>query len=229
MEEGAKRRLVGAAVMVLLLVIFLPMLLEEETQGPVPEGDLSIPPPPKFDRGYEASVSDGPDESVVSGESERPDSDRRDSGPLPQELAAPPIFEAPSAVDGELEPELEPQVFVREDPPAPEPKPAAKQPVAREPQPAPKAPPAQRTPAVSSSLATWVIQVASVRDQSRARALQQDLRGKGFPAFIEQADVKQKLWHRIRVGPEADRQRIESMAASIKAQTGLKVQIQRYP
>lgn len=227
MEEGAKRRLVGAAVMVLLLVIFLPMLLEEEPQDPVAEGDLSIPPPPKFDRGYEASVSDGPDESVVSEEPGHPDSDRRDSRPLPQELAAPPIFEAPSAADSEPEPE--PQVFVREDPPAPEPKPAAERPVAREPQPAPKASPAQRTPAVSSSLSTWVIQVASVRDQSRARALQQDLRDKGFPAFIEQADVKQKLWHRIRVGPEADRRRIESMAASIKAQTGLKVQIQRYP
>jgi cell division septation protein DedD len=41
--------------------------------------------------------------------------------------------------------------------------------------------------------------------------------------------VRGKLWYRVRVGPEIDRKRIESMAASLVAQTGLKVQIQRYP
>jgi DedD protein len=211
--------------MVLLLVIFLPMFLEEEAESPVPDRDMSVPTRPKFDQGYEASVTDGPDEPATSRVSERPGSDPGDPGTLPQELAPPPIFEAPAAVETESEaaPEPEPPVLVREKPPAPEPKAAPGRPVA------PKPPPAQRDPAVSSTLSTWVIQVASVRDQSRAQALQRELRGKGFPAFIEQADVKQNLWHRIRVGPEADRRRIESMAASIKAQTGLEVQIQRYP
>lgn len=228
MEEGAKRRLVGAAVMVLLLVIFLPMFLEEEAESPVPDRDMSIPTRPKFDQGYEASVTDGPDEPATSRVSEPQGSD---PGTLPQELAPPPIFEAPAAVETESEaaPEPEPPVLVREKPPAPESKAAPERPVAPKQPPAPKPPPAQRDPAVASTLSTWVIQVASVRDPSRAQALQQELRGKGFPAFIEQADVKQNLWHRIRVGPEADRRRIESMAASIKAQTGLEVQIQRYP
>jgi len=223
MEEGAKRRLVGAAVMVLLLVIFLPMLLEEETQSPVPERDLSVPPRPKFDQGYEASIADGTEEPVASEIPEYSDTDSRDPAALPQELAPPPIFDAPAAVESEVEPASESPDSIREEPPAPE--------HARAPKPsrAPEAAPVPRVPAGSEGLSTWIIQVASVRDQTRAQALQRELRDKGFPAFIEQADVKQSLWHRIRVGPEADRRRIESMAASIKAQTGLKVQIQRYP
>ena len=223
MEEGAKRRLVGAAVMVLLLVIFLPMFLEEETDSPVTERDLSVPPRPIFDQGYEASVADGAEEPAISGVPEHLDSDPRDTGTGPRELTPPPIFEAPAAVETETEPASEPPVFVREEPPVAEPT------VAPKPPPEPKAASVQRAPAVPAGLSTWVIQVASVRDQTRAQALQRELRGKGFPAFIEQADVKQNLWHRIRVGPEADRRRIESMAASIKAQTGLSVQIQRYP
>ncbi len=231
MEEGAKRRLVGAAVMVLLLVIFLPMLLEEEAISPIADRDLSIPPRPEFDQGYEASVSDGPEESVVSALPEQPVSESGDT--RPQELAAPPIFEAPAL--GESTPPSArepPPVLVREEPPAPELQPAP------EPAPVPEPPSApiqkpqkatQKAPAAVAGISSWIVQVASVRDLNSAMRLQQDLRKKGFPAFVEQADVKQQVWHRIRVGPEADRHRIESMAASITAQTGLKVQIQRYP
>ncbi len=227
MEEGAKRRLVGAAVMVLLLIIFLPMLLEEETKSPITDRDLSIPPRPEFDQGYEASVSDGPDESVLSALPEQPVSESGDR--RPQELAPPPIFEAPALGESIPPPAPEPPpVLVREEPPAPEPQPAP------EPAPVPEPPSApiqkpQKAPVEVAGISSWVVQVASVRDLNSAMRLQQDLRKKGFPAFVEQADVKQQVWHRIRVGPEADRNRIESIAASITAQTGLKVQIQRYP
>lgn len=71
--------------------------------------------------------------------------------------------------------------------------------------------------------------MASLQQHERAYSLVQDLRAKGFPAYIEEAEVRQKLWHRVRVGPEVGRKRIESMAASLEKKTGLKVQIQRYP
>lgn len=229
MEEGAKRRLVGAAVIVLLLVVFVPMLLEEDTRGPVPQGELSIPERPEFDRGYDASVADDPGKDVPSG------SDSRESQPLPRELPPPVLFDAPASAPSEMESEpAYEQLFELEEPSsADEPPPAAEAPIVRQPAPVPKPPPAAKPvpkPApIPPGVSAWVIQVASLQDQTRAKALEGDLRDKGFPAFIEQAEVKQKLWHRIRVGPEADRKRAESIAASIKAQTGLSVQIQRYP
>ena len=228
MEEGAKRRLVGAAVMVLLLVVFVPMFLEEDTQGPVPEGELSIPARPGFDQGYDATVADGPREDVPL------DADALESQPLPRELPPPVLFEAPASAqsEAESEPAYE-QVFELEPSPAAESPPASEPPVARQPVPASKPSPAAKSapgPApIPPGVAAWVIQVASLQDPKRAKSLEGDLRAKGFPAFIEQAQVKQKLWHRIRVGPEADRKRAESIAASIKAQTGLSVQIQSYP
>jgi DedD protein len=229
MEEGAKRRLVGAAVMVLLLVIFLPMLLEEEDPSPVTERDLSIPPRPDFDQGFDASVADGPDDPDVSEKPERSDSDSRDSRPLPQELPAPALFDAPATAEPAFEPASEsPPILVGKERPAREQtEPSSKPEVVSAPEPTQKADSASEQ--ASASLSSWVVQVASVKDLKRAKSLEQELRGKGFPAFIEQAEVKQALWHRIRVGPEASRQRIESMAASIKEKTGLQGQVQRYP
>jgi len=264
MDEGAKRRLVGATVLVVLVVIFLPMLLEEEAPSPVPEGEMSVPPRPDFDRGYDASITEGPAEPSAPSlpESGQPMS----QGPsMPRELPPTALFQAPAIAEPELVPESEippeesePE-FISEPEPQPEiesepefvsePEPEAEQesepapvqvqdepPVAvRKPEPkvAPKprpSPARSPTPAqASASVSSWVIQVASLQERSRAYALVQDLRAKGFPAYLEEAEVKQKRWHRVRVGPEVERKRIESMAASLEAKTGLKGQIQRYP
>jgi len=244
MQEGAKRRLIGAAVVVVLLVIFLPMLLEEEeTLHPVSEREMAIPPPPDFDQGYDASVLNPPVEPSVSTFPEYEDS-MQEGSPSPQELPPPEFFETPAATRPELIPESD-LAPVEETPPATKPKPAPKAastpkpkaPPAAKPKPAPKAasvpkpaPTQPSAPAQSSSgPSSWVIQVASLREHARAYKLVQDLRVKGFPAYIQEARVNQKLWYRIRIGPEATRERIESMAASLRTKTGLRGQIQRYP
>jgi len=147
---------------------------------------------------------------------------------------------APAAAEPELPPEYE---IVPEPEPEPESAPAlvekhleekktASKPAPKsKPAPAPKAG-TSRSPVpaqASAKLSSWVIQVASLRDRKRAYSLVQDLRTKGFPAYMEEAEVKQKLWHRVRIGPEAERKQIESMAASLEKKTGMKGQIQRYP
>jgi DedD protein len=236
MEEGAKRRLVGAAFLVVLAVIFLPMLLEEKTPPPIPEEDMSIPPRPDFDRAYDASRGEGSSESFLSSPtaSGQP---TPESFPPPRELPPTTFFEAPATAEPDYKPEIEtgpesePAVepeqpasaLVEKTPspakPAPEPKPLSTS------RTTPTRPPVQK----STGSRSWVIQVASLRDRARAYALVQDLRAKGFPAYMEEAEVKQKLWHRVRIGPEAEHKQIESMAASLQAKTGMKGQIQRYP
>ena len=210
MEEGAKRRLVGAAVIVLLLVVFLPMLLEEDLLSPVPDGGLVIPPRPDVERVFNSELATPPLEPA----------------PLPPELPPPALrVEAPPPVAPVSEskaPESAPEA-------QPEPEPAARRELVEKPNQTPQPPPPPvRTPA-PAGLSTWVIQVAALTELPRARALEKDLRAKSFPAFLEQAEVRGKTYYRVRVGPEADRKRIDSMAASLRDKMGLEGQIQRYP
>jgi len=256
MREKAKRRLIGAAVIVALLVIFLPMLLEEDISDPVSEQEMTIPPPPDFDQGYAAPVSEPPVEPSVSTFPEYGDP-LQETPSLLQELPPPEFFETPATTrSGPIsEPALAP---VEKTPPPVRPRPTPKavstpkprtppatrpKPVSKAAAPRPKAPPAARpksapkpapprpsAPArASAGPSSWVIQVASLREYARADALVQDLRVKGFPAYIQEARVKRKVWYRIRIGPELTRKRIESMAASLRRKTGLKGRIQRYP
>ena len=55
MDEGAKRRLVGAAVLVALAVIFVPMLLDDKQTDGLGE-PIVIPDEPDFDAAYDTSV-----------------------------------------------------------------------------------------------------------------------------------------------------------------------------
>jgi len=234
MEERAKQRLVGVAVVVTLLVIFLPMLLEEEVLHSVSEREMSIPPWPNMDPSPEAPMLENPAELAVSTFPEYEE-------PIPPEELPPPVLPDVSVTEesehrpepilepiGKLPPEPETApIPAPETPPRVEPKPKpkvapAKKPARTQPQP----PAATRTP---TDISSWVIQVASLQEHARAYALVEKLRAKGFPAFIQEARVQQKLWHRVRIGPELGRVRIESMATSLQTKTGLKGQIQRYP
>jgi len=258
MEEGVKRRLIGAAVVVALLVIFLPMLLEKETSPPVSEREMTIPPRPDFDQGYDASVMENPVEPTASRfrEYEEP---LREDAPLLRELPPSALIDAPATTVPEILPEPA-SVPIGDRPPAPKrtpiperrtppatkpkPKPIPEQrtPPAAKPRPTPerKMPPAAKptseparaqppAPTSPASLSSWVIQVASLREHAHAYSMVQDLRAKGFPAYLEEVRVKGKQWHRVRIGPESGRERIESMAASLRAKTPHKGLIQRYP
>lgn len=118
----------------------------------------------------------------------------------------PAVDDAPYA-----EPEAAPaEVEVVESTPEPDPEPAA-------------------LPEVRTGLSAWVVQVASLSSNERAKTLVDDLRKKGFSAFVEQVSVNGKDLFRVRVGPEIDRKRAEVMAAEIDKTFKLTSQIRRYP
>lgn len=241
--------MIGAAVVVTLLVIFLPMLLEEEeeTLHSVSERETAIPPRPDFDQGYDASVLSPPVEPSVSTFPEYKDP-MQEGSPPPQEFLPPEFFETPATTKPERVPasDLVPSEEtspVTKPKPAPEaaPTPRPKTPPAVKPKPTPKprAPsPAKpkRAPKVASAPAqpspdpsAWVIQIASLREYARAEKLVQTLRVKGFPAFIQEAWVKQKRRYRVCIGPELKHKDIKSVAAELRRKMGRKGQIRRYP
>jgi DedD protein len=218
MEEGSKRRLVGTAVVVVLLVIFLPMLLEEEPVNALPDADLQIPPRPQ---------PEGP------GAGEAPSEPLAETADLPvtPELPPPDSYEGLGSVEYDdlseadvAEPEEESSSAQRPPPPSE----VVAEPPGAEPEPAPRerveatAMQAQRGPG-------WVLQVSSLREERRARTLERQLQSEGFPVFIERAVVGGKTYHRVRIGPRNERSDIERLAASVKDKTGYEGQILRYP
>jgi cell division protein FtsN len=48
---------------------------------------------------------------------------------------------------------------------------------------------------------SYVIQVASLNNLNTANSIRDKLIEKGYPAFCLNADIKGKVWHRVRIGP----------------------------
>jgi cell division septation protein DedD len=65
----------------------------------------------------------------------------------------------------------------------------------------------------------WVVQVFSSKSAADAGVLRDKLGGKGYPAFITEADLGKKgIWYRVFLGPYADKE----VAAQAQAYAGAK-------
>ena len=64
MEERLKKRLVGGAVLTSLVVIFVPMLFENDL-GKRRSSELTIPPRPEISSNFGARILPGPDEDLA--------------------------------------------------------------------------------------------------------------------------------------------------------------------
>lgn len=186
MDEGLKRRLIGATVLVSLAVIFVPMLLEHDPEQQQGITDSTVPPRPPQDFSSRILPLEAPRPSAPS--QVRPDPVSRSQ---PVEEAAPVAPAEPVQPPPEVEPE-EARV----------------------------------------GLSAWVIQVGSFSNRENADSLISELREKGFPAFIEQAEVSGKQLFRVRVGPEVDKVRAEALLADLDRaleSKKLKGSLKRYP
>ena len=211
MEEGLKQRLVGAVVLVLLAVVFVPMLLDFPREAERVEADL--PAPPEGESGFSSRVvpleeTHGVAEPAVPEGSGDPVLEQGAG-----DTAASPSADAPP--DASLAAESSP--------PLPEggdgaPPPDAEAPVAVEaPEEEPGAP------------AGWAAQLGSFADRRNAVVLRNRLRAKGYAAFTESATNDQGEVTRVLVGPEPTRDRTISTIESLRRDTGLDAFVVRYP
>lgn len=223
MREGAKQRLVGATLAVVLAVIFVPMLFEDGQRAGLPALPGALPEAPAFDPRVKSEVFLGPGDSGVGG---LDDADLTDSQPLalPSGGDPGPVGEA----DGPP-PEVPPETEA----PPPETGDEGGEGVAG---PGPAAgtagvgeSPSSPGKGARDGMPSWVIQVASVATPEGAAALEGKLRSSGFQAFVEKAQVNGKLYYRVRVGPEVDRARAEQTAARLRERHKLETLIKGYP
>jgi len=233
LDIGAKKRLIGAVVLVALAVVFLPMLVEDEPGlEPVSEAVFAIPAPPPVDRGSQAEVFPSLDQTspramstgTAPGLSE-PKPAGAGGGLSADELeAAAPVAPVPPI------PAAKP---VPPDPPKAAAKPEGSKAAATKPDPVtdqPKAKQVESAPnPVPKGRGSWVVQVAALSTPEAAQQLEKKLRAKGYSAFVQKLEGTNRTLWRVRVGPEVDRDRAKAAAEEIKRQTGLPdVNVQKY-
>lgn len=230
MEEDAKKRLVGAIVIVALAVIFVPMFISDDTDVSTTDVTSTIPDEPVVDDRFKAESFLTPSDSGV--------------GPLGDETWVDPAMALPLADD-----EVSSGELATFDQPAGQP--AGSADVSTSSTAAPTrpigsigsnastapaeatsvpsaAPPSPPPNANSDGMPSWVIQVASLGTAASADEMVAKLRGEGYSAFVERATVNGRLYYRVRVGPEVDRTRADKTAAKLGQKYDAPF-VQRYP
>ena len=74
----------------------------------------------------------------------------------------------------------------------------------------------------------WAVQLGSFSNQQNAENLAASLRGQGYAAFLSQLQTGSGPLHRVRIGPQKDRDSAEAIAAQL-AKSGHKGQVVPHP
>ena len=191
MDRALKERIIGAAVLVLVMVLVVPVFLD----GPGDDGEMRTEREPLPGQSGQES------RTVVL--------DRDRTEPVPSnratESAAPAANPAPSKVEPEIrQPETEPE---------PEPE--------SDPQPEPVEKPTQTEAApepAASATGMWAVQLGSFSNQENADRLAAELRKDGHAAFLSQVSTSAGQRHRVRIGPQKDRESADAVAAQLKSE-----------
>ena len=203
MERALKERIIGAAVLVLFVVLVVPVFLDG------PPSDAEIVSERLLLPGQDGQKT----QTVVL------DRDRTD--PVPAANNATPAPSRATTKPAESQPELKAES-----------KPVDK-PVATQAQPVKSAtqrdepPPAAAPPRVSST-GMWAVQLGSFSNKDNADKLAADLRKQGYAAFLSQLNADGGQLHRVRIGPQKDRDSAEAMARRL-LKVGHKGQVVPHP
>jgi len=195
LKRRARRRLIGAVVLVTAIAVVLPMVLDSEPKPVGQEVTIQIPAP---DSGTFAS-------KVV---------------PLARAPEAKPVVKPPAESRLASKPPPAEENRAAEPAPAPEAKPAPK-PSAREGQrkaakakPKPKA--ATAKPAAKPASEPFVVQVIALADAGRAKQMQEEIAAAGIKSYTEVVKTAKGDVTRVRAGPFATREAAEKAREQLK-------------
>ena len=205
MDRALKERIIGAIVLVLFVVLVVPVFLD----GPSNSGAViseQVPLPGQSGEENQTIVLNRDRTQPVPAASNN--SAAADESQQQQQ-------QQQQSEQREVEPELQPEAE-------------------HEPEVTPA--PAQREPEVvvaavaepASSTGMWAVQLGSFGNKENADKLAADLKKLGFAAFRSQLKTGSGELHRVRVGPQKDRDSAEIVAAAL-AKAGQKGQVVPHP
>ncbi len=194
MERALKERIIGAVVLVIFAVLVVPIFLD----GPPGEEEIVT------ERVLLPGQDEGKTQTVVL--------ERDRTEPVPAGTSNEPpaeVVEEPAAAESGT-----PKPVAQSEEPSPEPARSRPQPAAQTAPAADKASAAD-TKAADSTTGMWAVQLGSFSNKDNAEKLAADLRKQGYAAFLSQLATDQGTLHRVRIGPQKDRQAAEAMAARL--------------
>ena len=183
-----------------VLVVFAVLVVPVFLDGPPEDGEIVS------ERVLLPGQEDQKNQTVVL------DRDRTQPVPAATTPAATPVKQEPARQEpAQEEPVREaPKPVVVPDEPAEEPAP----------KPAPQ-------PAASTT-GMWAVQLGSFSNKENAEKLAASLRKQGYAAFLSQLTTENGQLHRVRIGPQKDRESAEEMAKRL-AKVGQKGQVVPHP
>jgi DedD protein len=220
-DRHLKERLVGATVLVAAAIILIPPLLDRPP-GTSPEGESAA----TADGGMKTYTIDL--NAPKARDSEAPQDQPLEIAPAPQpDREAPPPAQLPGESSAQIAVQAAPQlpppaqaaseVVERKSPPERvAEKPVDKPADATTPKPAekPVEKPAEKPAAQPSG--GWAVQVASFGVRATSDRIANDLKAKGFSAYVMSVAVKEQTMYRVRVGPVRDRDAAEALLQKVK-------------
>ena len=208
MEQGLKERLVGAAVIVILAVIFIPMLLDDTEDQEVVITETNIPPKPE-----NMPLPPSVDERIIPADSN-----------FSSRII--PVQEEPAVEEVE-----EPVVQKTEEavPPAEKKETTSPKPAQTAGQKSAAAAGKNDEPATNVGVSAWVVQLGSFSSEKNAQELNQKLKQAGFRSFVEPLKQNNTTSYRVRVGPELRRSDAQTIKEKLKSTMQIEGIIVQYP
>ena len=207
LRKRSRRRLIGAIALVAAVVIFLPLILDNEPKQTSRDIDIKIPSP-SGDNFISKIVPLGASPPPVTlPAASAPAAVNPPAAPVTPAVSEPPKAESAPAAKSEPAPKQAA-------------KPAAK-PAARKSEPAPKAvekpQSAPKSRAEEKGADSFVVQVAALNDAAKARQMEQQLAGAGIKAYTEAVPTAKGKVTRVRTGPFKTREEAEKMRDKLKS------------
>jgi DedD protein len=202
LKKRARRRLVGAIVLVTAVAVVLPMVLDSEPRPVSQNIDIQIPSPDA------AEFKPKGVPSGTSGSIKAPQESKSASGPATAkpEASLPPIAGLPP------EPASALPASSKAAPKAPEAKAAES---GKDVNTVAKEPAAVKEPA-SSAAGAYVVQVAALADAGKAKQLEKQMAGSGLKTYTEVVNTQSGEVTRVRAGPFATREAAEKARTQLK-------------
>ena len=191
LKRRARRRLIGAIVLVMAIVVVLPMVLDSEPRPPRQEVSVQIP---------------SPDSGVFTSK----------VAPLPAAPESKPAAKAPLA-EPKLAAAPPPAKEAIKEAPAPKAGPEAVKPAAPEPAASPKPATRKAKPAAKPAAGKFVVQVIALADAEKAKGMQQQIAAAGIKSYTEIVKTAKGDVTRVRAGPFATRAAADKAREQLKA------------
>ncbi len=224
MDKSLQKKLVGAAVLIALAVIFLPMFLDGKKGVESAPMQIEIPPKTVYDIPNRLENQAPPVAEAAPSQSVTEMSPMEEQAPAPSaDQVPPPIDETSESFDEapETMKSTGEEGIAKAEPPVNE------VPVEVPPKSEPK--PAKESKSMSTSSAGFAVQVGSFGDQANAAELTDKLVASGFPAFLEDIDFRGRTIYRVKVGPQPGREDADELRQRLADSEGLEGIVVAHP